>query len=447
MGRCPLRLPRSLPEVGTAPSDPQPQPRVPPAPSWHPVGTSGWDGGSPGHLQAVRDRCGDRGTSRRAPRPSSAAGGDRAPPWDRAGAHHNWGPRTEGVGITIPSCAPIVGCRAPSPTSHGDRWRWPGEGWGHRQATEPEARGNWGTKTLPERKNPAKGPANRLTPALSVVGNLWICRHLRGPKSQIFIAGTNGSGVPPPPLRGRRLWLHGEANGFPSSPGLRVLPAGSRLSEGDTAARKRGERVCSHRGPGPGRVLWAWSQRAAREGSPPPRPAQHPARTPLQEGECVKITESLRLEKTSKTIKSNHQPITPTPAKPCPQVPHLHGFWTPPATGTPPLPWAAFQDHLYPHVGAGDFSPRASGHVSASTTSQIFPRHLYFWRNNSWKQLNSRARRHLRMQGTAKSGMLLCVGTRERNREGSTGSSHRGCVTPAALHCGFNGQCHRITEL
>ena len=34
--------------------------------------------------------------------------------------------------------------------------------------------------------------------------------------------------------------------------------------------------------------------------------------------------ESLRLEKTSKIIKSNHQPITPMPAKPCPEVPHLH---------------------------------------------------------------------------------------------------------------------------
>jgi len=37
------------------------------------------------------------------------------------------------------------------------------------------------------------------------------------------------------------------------------------------------------------------------------------------------ITESLRLEKTSK-IKSNRHPNTTMPAKPCPQVPHLHGF-------------------------------------------------------------------------------------------------------------------------
>jgi len=31
-----------------------------------------------------------------------------------------------------------------------------------------------------------------------------------------------------------------------------------------------------------------------------------------------------RLEKTSKIIKSNHPPNTTMPAKPCPQVPHLH---------------------------------------------------------------------------------------------------------------------------
>ena len=36
------------------------------------------------------------------------------------------------------------------------------------------------------------------------------------------------------------------------------------------------------------------------------------------------IIESLRLEKTSKIIKSNHPPNTTMPAKPCPKVPHLH---------------------------------------------------------------------------------------------------------------------------
>ena len=39
-----------------------------------------------------------------------------------------------------------------------------------------------------------------------------------------------------------------------------------------------------------------------------------------------RITESFRLEKTSKIIKSNRQPNTPMPAKPCPEVPHPHGF-------------------------------------------------------------------------------------------------------------------------
>ena len=42
--------------------------------------------------------------------------------------------------------------------------------------------------------------------------------------------------------------------------------------------------------------------------------------------EIVEITEPLRLEKTSKIIRSNRHPNTPTPAKPCPEVPHPHGF-------------------------------------------------------------------------------------------------------------------------
>jgi len=39
-----------------------------------------------------------------------------------------------------------------------------------------------------------------------------------------------------------------------------------------------------------------------------------------------RIIESLKSEKTSKTMKSNRQPITTMPAKPCPEVPHLHIF-------------------------------------------------------------------------------------------------------------------------
>jgi len=35
------------------------------------------------------------------------------------------------------------------------------------------------------------------------------------------------------------------------------------------------------------------------------------------------------LEKTSEIIQPNGQPITTTPAKPCPKVPHPHIFWTP----------------------------------------------------------------------------------------------------------------------
>ena len=44
----------------------------------------------------------------------------------------------------------------------------------------------------------------------------------------------------------------------------------------------------------------------------------------LLEGE-EPIIESLRLEETSEIIKSNHHPISPMPAKPCPQEPHPHG--------------------------------------------------------------------------------------------------------------------------
>jgi len=39
-----------------------------------------------------------------------------------------------------------------------------------------------------------------------------------------------------------------------------------------------------------------------------------------------RITESLMLEKTSKIIKPNGQPITTVPTKPCPEEPHLHVF-------------------------------------------------------------------------------------------------------------------------
>ena len=55
----------------------------------------------------------------------------------------------------------------------------------------------------------------------------------------------------------------------------------------------------------------------------------------------INIIESLRLEKTSKIIESNHQHNTTMSAKPCPEVPYLHIFLTLPGMVTPPLPWAA----------------------------------------------------------------------------------------------------------
>ena len=53
-----------------------------------------------------------------------------------------------------------------------------------------------------------------------------------------------------------------------------------------------------------------------------------------------RITEPLRLEKNSKMIQSNHQPMLTMPTKPHPSAPHLHIPWTPPGTVTPPPPWA-----------------------------------------------------------------------------------------------------------
>jgi len=43
-------------------------------------------------------------------------------------------------------------------------------------------------------------------------------------------------------------------------------------------------------------------------------------------GLLLPFIESLRLEKTSKIIKFNHQPITTVSANPCPEVPHLHVY-------------------------------------------------------------------------------------------------------------------------
>jgi len=42
--------------------------------------------------------------------------------------------------------------------------------------------------------------------------------------------------------------------------------------------------------------------------------------------QVYRITESVRLEKSSKIIKSNHQPNTTMPAQPYPKVPHLRVF-------------------------------------------------------------------------------------------------------------------------
>jgi len=63
---------------------------------------------------------------------------------------------------------------------------------------------------------------------------------------------------------------------------------------------------------------------------------------PIQKA-CVTpgIIESLRLEKNSKIIRSNRQPITTMTAKPCPKVPYLHVFEHLQEMVIPRLPWAA----------------------------------------------------------------------------------------------------------
>jgi len=91
------------------------------------------------------------------------------------------------------------------------------------------------------------------------------------------------------------------------------------------------------------------------------------------------------LEKTSKIIKFGRQPNTPMPAKPRPEVPPLHVFWTPPGVGTPPLPWAAwssawpwFYDStilFYTSTIPVCPSPQVGGSLSASLWTKLGPVH------------------------------------------------------------------------
>ena len=78
--------------------------------------------------------------------------------------------------------------------------------------------------------------------------------------------------------------------------------------------------------------------------SPSPAIPFHRARVPIH-----RIKEPLKLEETSKIMKSNHQPNTIIPTKPCPEVPFIHVFWTSPGMVTPPLPWTAYSnvDHFF----------------------------------------------------------------------------------------------------
>ena len=88
-----------------------------------------------------------------------------------------------------------------------------------------------------------------------------------------------------------------------------------------------------------------WNVRAERCLPPLHRTPQPPQKDkqvlpPLAE-KCPKVPLPkechLGQRETSKIIKSNCQPITTMPAKPCPEMPHLHSYWTPPGMGTPSL--------------------------------------------------------------------------------------------------------------
>ena len=73
----------------------------------------------------------------------------------------------------------------------------------------------------------------------------------------------------------------------------------------------------------------------------------------------TQIMESLRLEKTSKIIKSNHQPNTTMPDKPCPELPHPHGFFFQHLQGwglhhcpghPGPMPDRSFRKEIFPNI-------------------------------------------------------------------------------------------------
>ena len=67
---------------------------------------------------------------------------------------------------------------------------------------------------------------------------------------------------------------------------------------------------------------------------------KHPSRCwPLRNTTHHRIIESLKLEKTSKVIRSSRPLNTTMPTNSCPELPYLHVFGTPPGMMTPPSPW------------------------------------------------------------------------------------------------------------
>jgi len=90
------------------------------------------------------------------------------------------------------------------------------------------------------------------------------------------------------------------------------------------------------------------------------------------------ITESLRLEKTSTIILSNHSSTTNTDHWPHPSVPHLHGSWTPPGMVTPPSPWAAVLLHHHSHCEDSFPSIQPEPPQGTTESNSLSPYHKWY---------------------------------------------------------------------
>ena len=117
------------------------------------------------------------------------------------------------------------------------------------------------------------------------------------------------------PLLRRSLALQG--HGAPSTLHTQSKPPAPpsfRVPAGHAA----GPEQVLHTSQGPRTLLWRYHEPINIIGAPPwPVTSHHRSHG---------LIESLRFEKTSKITRSNRQPSTTPPAKPCPEVPRLHSF-------------------------------------------------------------------------------------------------------------------------